>query len=214
LTCLATREAAIIDPSFTNPAEYSLLQKYMEGTSVKQILLTHGHPDHVIGVADCAQQWPDATIALHPWEDENYSEACHLGPFFGLNMPEKLPKPTCSLSDGDVIAVGSSIRLRVVHTPGHAPGHVAFVDEQDGSAVIWGGDLLFRGSVGRTDFPNASSEDLLVSLVRLYDLFADESIVLSGHTTPTTLGTEEQFNVFVHKALSMSKKGIVRGAEA
>jgi glyoxylase-like metal-dependent hydrolase (beta-lactamase superfamily II) len=74
-----------------------------------------------------------------------------------------LPNPTCSLSDGDVIAAGSSIRLRVVHRPGHAPVHVAFVDDQD-SAVIWGGDLLFRGSVGRTDFPNVSSDDLLVSL--------------------------------------------------
>ena len=101
----------------------------------------------------------------------------------------------------------------MLHTPGHAPGHVSFVDGrrsflhdsvENHGAVIVGGDLLFRGSVGRTDWPNASLEDLYASLRRLYEHFDDESIVLTGHTTPTYLKTEKEKNPFVAMSLQRS----------
>jgi glyoxylase-like metal-dependent hydrolase (beta-lactamase superfamily II) len=102
-----------------------------------------------------------------------------------------------------------------VHTPGHAPGHVTFVDprpvpnnhddntdnDNNQGNVIISGDLLFRGAVGRTDIYNASVEDLFASLRRLYELYDDESIVLSGHTTPTHLKRERKTNPFVDLAL-------------
>ena len=100
--------------------------------------------------------------------------------------------------------IGETIQLKCLHTPGHAPGHSVFADDQpsdNNGDVIVGGDLLFRGSVGRTDFYNSSVEDLLASLRRLYEKLDDESIVLSGHTTPTYLNKERQENPFVAHAL-------------
>jgi glyoxylase-like metal-dependent hydrolase (beta-lactamase superfamily II) len=183
---------------------------------LKHILLTHGHPDHVAGVSQTIQQWPSASLHLHPLEEENYSTAQELAMHFGMPLSGDLPPPTHELADGEILKIGQTIELTVVHTPGHAPGHVAFVDsrpmpspqqlvdgddENNEGAVLISGDLLFRGSVGRTDLHNASVEDLFASLRRLYELFDDESIVLSGHTTPTYLKRERTTNPFVDLAL-------------
>lgn len=108
LTCLDCRSFLLILPPNT----------IFFKNSVKHILLTRGHPDHVIGVAECARQCSGASLGLHPWEDENYRHARQVGHAFGLDMPDVLSSPTHSLLDGDVISAGSLIRLRVVHTPG------------------------------------------------------------------------------------------------
>jgi glyoxylase-like metal-dependent hydrolase (beta-lactamase superfamily II) len=208
--CERTGDAVVIDPSTHDSTEFEGLQEHLEGKNVKHILLTHAHADHVIGVADALKCWPNASLHLHPLEEENYRLAQEQGRSFGLRVP-KLPEPTDTLQDGDVLKVGETIELRVVHTPGHAPGHVAFVDDRplgDGSngAVVIGGDLLFRGSVGRTDFFNSSVEDLFASLRRLYEELDEESIVLSGHTTPTSLKAEKETNPFVASALQRPKE--------
>lgn len=207
--CEATKQSIIIDPSTYEPSEFEALQEHLDGTEVKHMLLTHGHPDHVAGVVDAVRAWPHATLHIHPLDAKNYATAAETGSRFGLNIPYNLPEPTDALSDRQIIRVGESIELQVLHTPGHAPGHVAFVDqrsspaavEENQGSVIVGGDLLFRGSVGRTDFPNASIDDLYASLRRLYMEYDDESIVLSGHTTPTFLKTEREKNPFVSMAL-------------
>jgi glyoxylase-like metal-dependent hydrolase (beta-lactamase superfamily II) len=202
--CDSTKESVIVDPSTHDPSEFDALGEFLEGTNVKKILLTHGHPDHVAGVLDCMQAWPRATLSLHPLDMENYLHAPKYAAQFGLKIPHDLPEPTDALQDRQIIRVGESIELQAVHTPGHAPGHVAFVDRRPSlltadniGSVIVGGDLLFRGSVGRTDFPNSSIDDLYASLRRLYDFFDEESIVLTGHTTPTFLKTEKETNPFV-----------------
>ena len=223
LICQKSRDAVVIDPSHTTSQEFHSFQKHLEDNDaqLKHILLTHGHPDHVAGVLQALEQWPKASLHLHPNEEENYYSAHDMGNMFGVPVPKNLPSPTHTLSDGDILQIGQTIELSVVHTPGHAPGHVAFVDTRrpmpqsshskttpvdknknsnDGSVLI-SGDLLFRGSVGRTDHPNASVEDLFASLRRLYDMFDDESIVLSGHTTPTYLKRERKTNPFVDMAL-------------
>ena len=125
------------------------------------------------------------------------------GKNFGMELP-KLPPPTDEIVDGSILKIGENIQLKCLHTPGHAPGHVVFAEDQqtDNGGVILGGDLLFRGSVGRTDFFNSSMEDLLASLRRLYEELDDESIVLSGHTTPTHLNKERAENPFVAHALN------------
>eukprot|EP00934_Nitzschia_sp_Nitz4_P007415 Nitzschia sp. Nitz4//scaffold69_size99277//23150//23851//NITZ4_004623-RA/size99277-processed-gene-0.33-mRNA-1//-1//CDS//3329556685//7405//frame0 len=207
LICDKTKESVVIDPATHSSEEFDVLQHHLEGTKVKHILLTHGHPDHVAGAADAARAWPHATLAIHPLDMENYNEAQQLGAMFGMDIPD-LPQPTHELKDRDVITIGENIELEVVHTPGHAPGHVAFVDgksspDNDGSVVV-GGDLLFRGSVGRTDFHNSNVDDLFASLRRIYNEHDDETIVLSGHTTPTFLKNERKTNPFVYSALERS----------
>ena len=225
LICESTQEAAVVDPSFGSPSEFQSLVDHLESqqANLKHILLTHGHPDHVLGVAETVKAWPDASLHLHPLEAENYEQAKELGTEFGIRFPdEPLPSPTHELKDGDVIRVGKNVELTVIHTPGHAPGHVVFADRRglnhtdfaslgDNASdmsdskrngnVLLSGDLLFHGSVGRTDFFNSSVDDLYASIRRLYNLFDDESIVLSGHTTPTFLKNEKVANPFVDLAL-------------
>ncbi|KAL3939956.1 MAG: hypothetical protein SGBAC_005413 [Bacillariaceae sp.] len=204
LICNVTNEAAIVDPSTYESSEFAVLQDHLKGKEVKHILLTHGHVDHVSGLADAAKQWPNAKIHLHSLEQENYEMARERGKSFGMELPE-LPSPTDEIVDGSILKIGDTIELKCLHTPGHAPGHVVFADDRtENGDVTIGGDLLFNGSVGRTDFFNSSMEDLLASLRRLYEELDDMSIVLSGHTTPTYLNKEREVNPFVAHALSSS----------
>ncbi|KAG7347432.1 beta-lactamase-like protein [Nitzschia inconspicua] len=238
LVCDTSKEAVVVDASTTNPSEFQAFQQFLteqHGAHLKHILLTHAHPDHIIGITETMRKWPEASLHVHPMEEENYSTAYEFGLQLGMPMPhERLPRPTDELREGQIIRVGDSIELTVVHTPGHSPGHVAFVDrrvmtdfiEQSSDSassrsgsknfkndasdsagnVLLLGDLLFRGSVGRTDLHNASMEDLLASLRRLYESFHDDSIVLSGHTTPTFLQRERQSNPFVDLALKRPRE--------
>jgi hydroxyacylglutathione hydrolase len=239
MICETTGDAVVIDPSIQNPFELDSLFKHFQRfnnnnsnntkVQLKHILLTHGHADHVSGIVETLKKYPDAKLHLHPLDAENYGLAPEMALHFGLHMPlqvgtTKLPDPTDELYDGQLLKVGSSIELEVIHTPGHAPGHVAFVDSRNRStckvgeissnsnddddhdkdsdgAVIISGDLLFQGSVGRTDFHNANMDDLSASIRRLYELYPDPSIVLSGHTTPTSLQRERNSNPFVSLAL-------------
>jgi hydroxyacylglutathione hydrolase len=229
LICDSTKEAAVIDNSITNPFEFHTFQRYLteqHGARLKHIFLTHAHPDHIVGLQETMKRWPEVSLHLHPMEEENYHMAHDFGMKLGMPMShEKLPTPTDELSEGQVIRVGDSIELTAVHTPGHSPGHIVFVDrrtmgnlekegngpaqstsdsddiEKNNGSVLFSGDLLFRGSVGRTDLHNASMEDLLASIRRLYEWFDDDSIVLSGHSTPTFLKRERKSNPFVDLAL-------------
>ena len=217
LTCEETNDAVVIDPSTHDPSEFQVLEEHLDGKNVKHVLLTHGHADHVVGAADAVAAWPNASLHLHPLEHENYELAHEQGRHFGLRVPKNLPTPTHELQDDDVLEVGTSIRLRAVHSPGHSPGHIAFVDDRasndNNGAVVIGGDLLFRGSVGRTDFFNSSPDDLYASLRRLYNELDENSIVLSGHTTPTHLKDERDTNPFVAMALQRPEEWFQQAKE-
>jgi hydroxyacylglutathione hydrolase len=244
LICESTGETAVIDPSCQTTDEWNKLYSHLDDharstngkydrLTVNHILLTHGHFDHVAGVHHAMNKWPHASLYLHPLEEENYRLAPQQARQHNFQLDSSpLPSPTRELVDGEILTIGESIRLRVVHTPGHAPGHVAFVDDrptspppalpldqaktetrqnqqpqqQQGGSVIVSGDLLFRGSVGSTIMFNSSMEDLYASLRRLYDMNHADSIVLSGHTTPTTLRTEQQANPYVQWALKLQSE--------
>jgi glyoxylase-like metal-dependent hydrolase (beta-lactamase superfamily II) len=161
------------------------------GLNLEAVLLTHGHVDHV---------WSAATVAdgagvpayLHPddmWLMERPADAIGAE---GMRFEIAIPREMRDLADGQVLNLGG-VRLEVRHTPGHTPGHCVFLTE----GILFSGDLIFAGSVGRTDFPRGSFEDLMESIRRGVLPLPDDAVILSGHGPETTVGIERTTNPFV-----------------
>lgn len=178
-----TRAAAIIDPGESVPEIREIVKK--EKLAVRAIFLTHGHYDHVGGVADLRKRYRDITVYLHPEDAGKDTEL----------MPTKALAPVTLWRDGDVVMLGG-LQVEVLHTPGHSAGSVTLRCQD----VLFTGDTLFPRSVGRTDFPGGSQEALLASLKRLGEL-EGEYQVLPGHDTFSTLEQERQGNPYLKQAL-------------
>jgi hydroxyacylglutathione hydrolase len=188
--CPETGEGAIIDPGEEFPwIERAVRELKVE---VKKLLLTHSHLDHVGALNDARRRWPDAPIFLHPDELEMYNLAPQMAQMFGMHM-DPLPAPDVFVREGDVIEVGT-LRFDVLDTPGHSPGSVSLIARDQG--VVFSGDALFAGSIGRTDLPGCDSRLLMRSLGKLRDL-PPELRVLSGHGPETTIGRERRTNPFL-----------------
>ena len=186
-----SKDAALIDPS-TEP-EALLADAEEQGIQIRMILLTHGHFDHIVGVADASKsQDPAIPVALHPDDLELYRQGGGAG-LFGLPY-EPAPEPDMLLVDGQVIKVGS-IELEVRHTPGHTAGHVVFLCREAGA--VFCGDLIFAGGVGRTDMPGGSQAQLLDSIRSVILPLPPETSLLSGHGAETTVGEEAATNPFI-----------------
>jgi hydroxyacylglutathione hydrolase len=154
------------------------------------IWITHAHVDHVLGVG----RLKDATgapVYLHPADRPLYDHAPEQAIAFGMRA-ERLPPPDRELAHGDVLAVGE-LAWRVRHAPGHSPGSVVF--EGHGAALV--GDVLFQGSIGRTDLPGGDFDTLLRSIERELLTLPDSTIVYSGHGPETTIGRERRANPFL-----------------
>jgi glyoxylase-like metal-dependent hydrolase (beta-lactamase superfamily II) len=183
-----TREAVVVDPG--EEAELFLARMRTEGWRATGIWLTHAHVDHVAGVAR-VKAATGAPVHLHPADRRLYDAAPLQASAFGLSVEEP-PPPDAELLDGQTLRVGR-FGFEVWHLPGHAPGHVGFVGH--GAALV--GDVLFAGSIGRTDLPGGDTATLLASIRnRLYRL-PDDTRVLPGHGPETTIGTEKRTNPFV-----------------
>ena len=189
-----TQQAVVIDPGCYTQAEKDQLGNYIESNklTISKLLLTHGHLDHVFGCAYMKRKF-GMDIYLHPLDtplfDEVPARSAHWG--FPAFEPSAVD---AYLAAGDVIAVGGS-ELAVVHVPGHAPGHVAFICHAQ--RFVIGGDVLFKGSVGRTDFPRCSHPDLMKSIETQFMTLPDDYTVYSGHGQPTTIGRERATNPFL-----------------
>jgi len=157
------------------------------------LIFTHAHLDHIAGAFDVRRAFPGLPVLIHEAE-ERWLNDPELNLSTGAGIPVTAPMATRLLKDGDALTLGSSI-WRVLHVPGHSPGSVALWCE--GSGVVLGGDALFAGSIGRTDFPGCSFKDLERSIrTKLYTL-PDETIVYPGHGPATTIGREKRSNPFV-----------------
>lgn len=189
LAARAGEGAVVIDPG--QDADGIVAERLAEhGLRLEAVLLTHGHIDHV---------WSAATVAdpagvpayIHPLDrfllDEPGS-ALGAAVRFDIAIPAELR----DLADGDVLNLGG-VRLEVRHTPGHTPGHCVFITD----GILFSGDLIFAGSVGRTDFPRGSHEDLIESIRRVVLPMDDEVVILSGHGGATKVGVERRTNPFV-----------------
>ena len=183
--------AVVIDPSFDMHPLIGLIQK--EGLQVKYILITHAHFDHIAGVNELLENLPiRPTVALHPgdldlWKDRGEALQC------GYQM-DPLPAPDHYLVDGETISC-ESFELVAHHTPGHSPGHVVF--SLATLKILFTGDVIFAGSIGRTDLAGGSYNQLIASIRTKILCLPDDTHLLPGHGPETTVGTERCNNPYL-----------------
>lgn len=188
------REAVVFDPGCYEQPEKETLSRFLDdnGLQLKAVWLTHAHLDHVFGCAYLKRKY-GVKVYMHANEQVILDETANRAAMYGLRGFEPF-EIDGYLTPGEVLTLGSQ-QFEVRFVPGHAPGHVAFVNHA-GRYVI-GGDVLFRASVGRTDFPFCSATDLKRSIqTQLYTL-PDDYTVYPGHMDPTTIGYEKKHNPFV-----------------
>lgn len=188
--CDATGEWVAIDPG--GEAEAMARQLESAGASLQAILLTHAHLDHLEGVAALAERVP-APIYLHPKDRPLYDAAAQQAAMFGHQITPP-PPPGEELHEGDAFRFGGCV-LDVRHVPGHSPGHVLFHSAASGEAFV--GDVVFRGSIGRTDLPGGDSTQLLTSIRDRVLSLPDDTVLHCGHGEPTTVGHERATNPFL-----------------
>jgi glyoxylase-like metal-dependent hydrolase (beta-lactamase superfamily II) len=187
----ATGEAAVIDPSWDG--QLILDEARKRGWRIAHLWYTHAHFDHIGGAAAIADSLnPLPLVALHP-ADHTLWRAEGGAPLYGLRI-DPGPEPTIDFVHGQVLRLGS-VTFEVRYTPGHTPGHVVLYCPQE--RVCFCGDLIFQGSVGRTDLPGGDWQALETSIrSRIYTLPADTRL-LPGHGPETTVGEEQAHNPFV-----------------
>ena len=191
--CTATMKAAVIDPGGDLPRIRQAIEK--AGVTVEKILLTHGHIDHAGEAKPLAD---DLGVPIEgPHEADRFwiARLADDGRQWGLNGVTF--EPDRWLDEGDTVTVGD-LTLDVYHTPGHTPGHVIFHHAPSKFAQV--GDVLFQGSVGRTDFPQSSHDDLIHSIVTKLWPLGDDTAFVPGHGAASTFAHERRSNMFVSDA--------------
>lgn len=190
LGCPDTRQAAVIDPSWDGRRIAQLVAE--QGWTVSHILLTHAHFDHVGGLAELKEA-TGAPVYIHREAEAMLANAERSASLFQAPMIAP-PPPDHYLQARQKLAVGNQ-ELEVFYTPGHAPGHVCFyLAAYD---VVFDGDVLFQGSIGRTDLPGGDTDVLMASIRDHLLTLPDETAVLSGHGPATTIGQERLTNPFL-----------------
>ena len=189
--CTKTNKAAVIDPG--GSADAILGEIARRGLTLDQIWITHGHLDHAGGAAEMQEKSGVEIIGPHV-EDLFWIEGIPAqGQMYGLPEARSFT-PNRWLNDGDVLTLGETT-WEVVHCPGHTPGHVVFFNREVGFAQV--GDVLFQGSVGRTDFPKSDPEALIQSITKKLWPLGDGVTFVPGHGPVSTFGQERQTNPFV-----------------
>ena len=188
--CEDTYQAAVIDPAWDGRSIVATAEN--DGFEITHILLTHTHFDHVGGLGE-VKEITGAPIFVHPDAVEMLSNTSMSAAFFGLRVPPS-PEPDEMLNAGQIIQVGQ-LDIHVFDTPGHAPGHVSF--HLPKYRVLFDGDVLFQGSIGRTDLPGGDHAVLMATIKEKVLTLPDETKIFSGHGSPTTLGEERVNNPFI-----------------
>lgn len=184
-----TGELLIVDPAASPERIYQKVSD-MEGKPAA-ILLTHGHFDHILAVNDVKEKYGIPVYACRQEEEMLREPSVNMTAFYGGSLSVK---PDKFLNDLDVFTeAGFSIQM--IHTPGHTKGSCCYYLKDEG--ILFSGDTLFCGSVGRTDFPGGSTAEIVRSLHKLLESLPEETQVYPGHDTDTTIGYEKRYNPFV-----------------
>lgn len=184
--------AIIIDPGCYDRSEQQVLKDYIakEGLTVKGLWNTHCHIDHVLGNAFVSETW-NVPLLAHREELFTLSMARRSADMYGLEGYVDSPEPAIFVEDNQVLEV-DDLSFRVIFGPGHCVGHVAFYSEEE--RVLMGGDILFRGSFGRTDLPGGDMETLKKTIFERIFTLPENTVVYSGHGPATTIGEEKVSN--------------------
>ncbi len=189
--CKSTRKAAVVDPGGDVDRIIALIEKL--GVGVEKILITHGHLDHAGGTAELASRLGVTVEGPHPDDRFWIDGMAEQSRMFGVGGAKTFT-PDRWLADGDTVTVGD-VDMQVIHAPGHTPGHVVFFEPNSQLAFV--GDVLFAGSIGRTDFPRGDHATLIRSIrSKLFPLGDDVSFV-PGHGPTSTFGEERLGNPYV-----------------
>ena len=194
LGCEDTLEGVLIDPG--DEVDDLLAAAARHRLTIKNILLTHAHLDHITGVA-AAKRALGVPVWLHKADNFLYERVVEQGQMFGLRVEAQPPVDHFYEGEGP-LTFGRYV-VRVLHTPGHCPGGVCLAVSKEGEerAVLFVGDTLFAGSIGRTDLPGGDAATLLKSIRTVLFQFPDDTVVWSGHGEQTTIGRERTTNPFL-----------------
>lgn len=185
----------LIDPGFDPENILDVIQK--QSLVLEAVLVTHGHVDHIAGISEVRNKWPQCEIWIGEDEKEKLTNAkANLSASFGL--PITAPEPTRLLKDGEKTSL-CGIALEVLQIPGHSRGHVVYHLLTKDRGILFVGDVIFQGSIGRSDFPDGN-HDLLIGNIRkkILSLPAD-TVLYPGHGPETTVGIEQKTNPFFNK---------------
>lgn len=184
-----TGDAIIVDPGDEGEQIVAMIES--SGATLRAIWLTHAHLDHIGAVSAVRRRYGDVLVHLHPMDRPVYDAQSFFAESYGVPF-EQPAAPEAELAHGDVVRVGNLV-FNVIHAPGHSPGHVVF----HGHGIVLGGDVLFAGSIGRTDLPLANPAHMQESLNKMAAL-PPETVVYPGHGDATTIGEELRSNPFLN----------------
>ena len=194
-----TGEAICIDPG-DQPEDILAMAREM-GVKIKAIANSHAHVDHILGVGDIKNE-TGAKFLMHRDEASIAAQAAKSALMFvGREVPDP-PTPDYQPEDGDVVEV-EGVKLTVIHTPGHTPGSLSYYAE----GMLFSGDTLFAGSIGRTDLPGGDHEQEMASIIDKLLVLPDETVVLPGHMQETRIDAEKQNNPFVRQEMERRRGG-------
>ncbi len=209
VACEETRKAMCIDPGEESENLVNFIRD--SDLDLQAIALTHGHLDHVGGTLALTKQFPHVEIILHQGDEDLYYGLPQQPLFMGIQPSqmaalgfdyEDPPKLTRNWIDGEIYELGK-LRFKVLHCPGHTRGHVVLAEESRKAVFV--GDCLFQNSIGRTDLPGGSSEQLMDSIENKIVALGDDFTVYSGHGPETTVGDERMSNPFLTGAYKAGK---------